>query len=107
MSFVCGVRLRPAAFSCYTLPMEPISVQYRITAGDYRAAAYYGLALRNRRIILFAGSFAVLAVIYGFLGKLGILTVGAWVYAVGIAYILWALLMAANIERGIRAYMKT
>ncbi|MBP3735763.1 MAG: YcxB family protein [Lachnospiraceae bacterium] len=87
--------------------METINVQYKITPADYRAAAYYGLLARNRRIILFAGSFAVMALFYAILGQLGVISVGPWVYAVGIAYVVWAALMALNMERGIRTYMKS
>lgn len=86
--------------------MLPIKTEFTMTLSDFRQATYYGLVLRYRRPILFMVAVVALAALYGILCAAGFFVPNMIVFFVAAAYVIWGLLMLANAERGIQAYMK-
>ncbi len=87
--------------------MLPIKTEFTMTLQDFRQATYYGLVLRYRKPILFMAAVIGFAVLYGILCAMGFFVPNMIVFFIAAAYVIWGLMMLANAERGIRAYMKT
>ena len=85
--------------------MNKIEVSYPLTVGDYRRASYYGLALRNSKMV------RPLLLLIGFAGTAAI-TALLWSEATKFAAALcalcavWLLTLFAGAEREIRRYVK-
>ena len=86
--------------------MPEISVHYQISLSDFRKASYYGLFLRQRRPLLLF--FAVLAVVvlYAVGAAAGLGKANPFVFLLGGAYLVWALLLFAGTEKQIRSYLR-
>ena len=74
---------------------------------DFRQATYYGLVLRYRTPFLFMAGVIGFALLYGILCASGFFAPNMLIFFVAAAYAVWGLMMLANAERGIRAYMNT
>lgn len=86
--------------------MNRIDVTYPLTISDYRRASYYGLAIRQYKILRF------LIILIG-LSVTSIFTAVLWNRGTELAVILtcisviWLLTLFSSMERGIRRYLKT
>ena len=85
--------------------MNKIEVSYPLTVSDYRRASYYGLALRQHKLIRpmlllvgFALTAALSALVWGEGAKLAAALCALWV--------VWLLTIFAGAERDIRRYVK-
>ena len=87
--------------------MLPIKTEFTMTLTDFRQATYYGLVLRYRRPILFMVGVVGFALLYGILCAAGFFVPNMIVFFIAAAYVIWGLMMLANAERGIQAYMKS
>ena len=87
--------------------MLPIRTKYTVTLTDFRQATYYGLVLRYRMPFLFMAGVIGFALLYGILCASGFFAPNMLIFFVAAAYAVWGLMMLANAERGIRAYMNT
>ncbi|MBR1409326.1 MAG: YcxB family protein [Clostridia bacterium] len=87
--------------------MEPIRTAYRITVADFRQASYYGLFLRYRKPFLFLFLVVGGALLYALAAALGFGTANPLVFFLAAAYAFWGLVMAAGVEKGIRAYLRS
>ena len=85
--------------------MEPIRAEFRLTVPDLRKASYYGLFLRYRRPFLFLFLIVAGALLYALAAALGFGTANPLVFFLAAAYALWGLVMAAGVEKGIRAVL--
>ena len=85
--------------------MNKIEATYQITVSDYRMASYYGLAMRQYKIL------RVLIFMVG-AAFLCFCTSNMWAKGMELAILLliicavWLLMMFANMEKGIRRYVK-
>ncbi|MBQ2739102.1 MAG: YcxB family protein [Oscillibacter sp.] len=87
--------------------MNRIHVSYPLSVSDFRRASYYGLALRNhkmiRPILLMVGFAATAAVSTALWGWDGGAKLAA---ALGVVCAIWLLTLFAGEERNIRRYIK-
>ena len=83
---------------------ENFSIQYSISAGDYRAASYYGLVMRNRRSLKITALFFGLFVVYAILTAVGFLPLHPMLKLLGFFYLLWLLFLIGSVEKGIFSY---
>ena len=87
--------------------MEKICVEYLITVSDFRQATYYGLFLRHRKALRIMFVVLIVAVLYAVGGAVGLGSINPLVLFLGLAYLIWGIVLLAGAEKGIRAYLRT
>ena len=92
---------------CEARDMETIQTRFEIGVPDFRRASYYGLFLRYRKPFLFLFIVLIGALLYAIAAAFGFGTANPLVFFLAAAYAVWGLVMAAGLEKGIRAYIRS
>ena len=85
--------------------MKTIEANYQISISDFRKSMYYGLTLRYNKAIKIMLFVLLICIIYIIAGFSGVWKINSLIPFIGIAYLIWGLLLFANAERSIRNYI--
>lgn len=85
--------------------MEKIDVHYQITVSDFRQATYFGLFQRHRRALQIMFIVLAVSILYVLGAYAGLGQINYLVPFLGMAYLVWGLLLFAGSEAGIRRYL--
>lgn len=85
--------------------MEKIDVRYQITVSDFRRATYFGLFQRHRRALRIMFVVVAVSVLYVLGAYAGLGQINYLVPFLGMAYLIWGLLLFAGAEAGIHRYL--
>lgn len=86
--------------------MLPMDIEYTLGIGDYRAAVYFGTAVRHRRALQIFAVVAAVAVLYTMGGTIGLWSIMMLPAYVGLAYGIWLAVLLGRTELGILRFVK-
>ena len=86
--------------------MKTIEANYQITLSDFRKAMYYGLTLRYNKALKIMFFVLIICFFYVIIGLSGAWEINLLIPFIGIAYLIWGLLLFAGAERRIKNYIK-
>lgn len=81
-------------------------MRYQITVPDFRQATYFGLFQRHRRALRIMFIVLAVSILYVLGGYAGLGQINYLVPFLGMAYLVWGLLLFAGAEAGIRRYLR-